>query len=241
MAAELQALDHVAVSARDAVRQYAGLLAELAGEDLAGLTLYGPVLGASYDGSRQPVRSVAVLQAIRLELLRELAGHGPRMAGLKIAAPIVMTPGYIQESRDTFPLELLEIQQQSVTVLGTDYFRHIQLESGHLRLQCERELKVLLIGMRQGLLASAGDAAQLGQMEDRAAESLTRVLRGLLWIQGETDPLDPPSLVVRAERVLQRELPTIRTVVGSDTGRGWEQFVGLYQDLEALRELVDAA
>ena len=240
MTADLQGIDRVALPVRDAVQQYADILTELASEDLIGLTLYGPVLATSFDRSRQTVRNVVVLQQIDLEVLRKLGQHGARLAKTRIAAPIVMTPSYIQESLDTFPLELLEIQLHHATLLGEDYFESFDFQPEHIRLQCERELKVLLVGMRQGLLASGGDAKRLGRLEDCAAETLARILQGLLWLKGDRDAMDQVELITRAESVLEQELPAVHAIADSAAGRGWEQFVSLYEDLEVLRETVDA-
>ena len=240
MTANLQGIDRVAESMRDAVQRYADILTTLASEDLASLTLYGPVLTASFDRSRQTARNVVVLKQINLEVLRELAGHGARLVKARVAAPIVMPPSYIQESLDTFPLEFLEIQLNHATLLGEDLFKSFDFEPEHMRLQCERELKVLLVGMRQGLLASGGNAKQLGRLEDCAAEILTRVLQGLLWLKGERDAMDPLDLITRAEGVLRQDLLAVRAVAGSAAGRGWDQFVSLYKDLEVLSEVVDA-
>jgi hypothetical protein len=236
---ELQEIERVAESMRDAVRRYAEILTNVAGGDLAGLTLYGTVLAPSFDQARHTVRNIVVLRQVDLKVLRDLAQHGARLAKTGIAAPMIMPPAYIGESLDTFPLEFLEIQLQHATLLGEDYFADLTFEAEHLRLQCERELKVLLIGMRQGLLASGGDGKQLGHLEDRAVETLTRILRGLLWLKGERDALDPLQLITHSEGVLQRELPAVRAVAGSAAGRGWDQFVGLYEDLEVLRELIN--
>ena len=70
-----------------------------------------------------------------------------------------MTPAYLSGSVDSFPLELLEIQQRRAVLWGDDYFADLKLDQADVRLQCERELKRILLGMRQGLLASGGDPA----------------------------------------------------------------------------------
>ncbi len=239
MTADLQEIERVAESMRDAVRRYADILTNLAGDDLTSLTLYGPVLAKTFDRARQTARNVIVFRQVDLEILRELSQHGARLAKARIAAPIVMPPSYIRESLDTFPLEFLEIQLHHATLIGTDCFADLVFEPEHIRLQCERETNVLLVGMRQGLLASGGDSKHLGQLEDRAAETLTRILQGLLWLKDEREAVAQVQLIARAEAILKQELPAVRAVVSSASGRGWDQFVSLYKDLEVIRELVN--
>ena len=76
-----------------------------------------------------------------------------------------MTPDYIRSSVDTFPLELIEIQQMHLTLFSEVSFDELTFQDGHVRLQCERELKALLIGLRQVLLASAGEEKFIGVLE----------------------------------------------------------------------------
>ena len=91
-----------------------------------------------------------------------------------MAAPTVFTPAYLARSVDTFPLEFIEIQQQHVTVLGEDHFAPLVFEPAHVRLQCERELKVLEIGLQQGILVSQGRSESLKWLGDDVAERLLR-------------------------------------------------------------------
>ena len=66
-----------------ALRDYAALLQELAGDNLDGLTVFGPVLGPEFDVTRMTASSVMVLKAFDLALLRRLAEYGPKL-GAKI-------------------------------------------------------------------------------------------------------------------------------------------------------------
>jgi hypothetical protein len=151
-----------------------------------------------------------------------------------------MTPDYIRDSLDTFPLELLEIQTRNVTILGDNYFRELRFEREHVRLQCERELKTLMISLRQGLLAAGGRESLLGRLEHPAAETLLRVLRGLLWMHEAERELPAQGLAVAAEQRLDMELPGARAAIAREGSLGWHAYTQLYADLEVLRERVDA-
>ena len=99
-----------------------------------------------------------------------------------IAAPLIMTPEYIDASVDVFPLEFIEIQQRHFCVFGPDHFEGLSFDHTHVRLQCERELKTLLISMRQALLSAAGHEKLFKTIEADVADRLMRTLRGLLWL-----------------------------------------------------------
>src|SRR4029078_1934796 len=120
---------------------------------------------------------VLVLETIQLEALRQLAIAGPEFGRHQIAAPVAMTPKYLDDSRDTFPLELLEIQQAHCTLFGPEFFASLEFRWAEARLQCERELKVILIGMHQRLLSAAGDVKRLQSTQAVLGESLLRISR----------------------------------------------------------------
>ncbi|MHC4236096.1 MAG: hypothetical protein ACYSUQ_13350, partial [Planctomycetota bacterium] len=110
MAEELAGLDRITESLRLPIRQYAGLVRDIAGPNAGALTLFGPVVAGVFDPKRHAVKSVLVLKAVDLSILRRLAEHGAKLGKARISAPLIMTPQYIKASLDTFPLELLEIQ-----------------------------------------------------------------------------------------------------------------------------------
>ena len=149
------ALERVSGPMRQPLEQYTQLVKELAGENARALTLFGAIAAGVFDPNRHTVRNVLVLERVDLSFLRRLGEHGVKLGKARIAAPLIMTPGYVKASLDTFPLELLEIKQNHVTVFGDDYFDDLAFDDAHVRLQCERELKAILIGLRQGLLAAA--------------------------------------------------------------------------------------
>ena len=240
MTLELAELQRVVPQARSAVSKLAELLHELCAGRANALTVFGAALDASFQPTRHNIQSVLVLEQIDLEVLRQLAQHGPELGSHALAAPLIMTPDYIRSSLDTFPLELIEIHQQHETVFGPDHFKDLRFEDEHVRLQCERELKSILIGMRQGLLAAAGRDQLLSALEAGAAERLLRTIRGMLWFKGTRTP-QPASEVLKAvERLIERELPAIHRVLEAAEPAGWQEFKTLYHDVATLREIADA-
>lgn len=233
-------LDGVRDSMRDAVRRFAEIVREVAADRLGGLTLFGSVLDPSFDPDRRPARSVLVVQEIDLKALRRLSINGMELGKLGFAAPLIMTPEYIHSSQDTFPLELLDIQQRHITVLGKDDFVDIELEDAHIRLQCERECKGVLIGLRQGLLASAGRDRFLEQLEREVAEGLVRTMRGMLWLKGQRDVTPVTEIVSEMGRLADRNLNGIRRALDLTGSHGWQEFEALYRDVEALGAMADA-
>lgn len=227
-------------SMREPVRRYAETLRELAGDNARSLTLFGAIAAGTFNSRSHTARSVFVVDAVDLEMLRQLARQGPRLGKARIAAPLIMTPEYIEASMDTFPLEFLEIAQHCIRVFGEDHFRELPLQTADMRHQCERELKTILIGMRQALLAAAGRDKALTAVEVDVGERLLRSLRGLLWLHGDTGPKAAMDTVAAIEDGIHRPLPGIRSAIDDRSAHGWDEFKILYADVDALRTHIDA-
>lgn len=223
----------------DAMRRYCGLVEQVAGGNLAGLTVFGAVLSPGFDAAVMSAASVVVLNEIDLRLVRRLGEEGPKLGGMGIGAPLMMTPGYIVASLDTFPLEMLEIYQRHATLSGKDYFADLSFKDTDMRLQCEREFKRLLIQLRQGLLTAAGRDDVLAQVGTAIGSDLLRALRGLLWLKGEKQPQPRDAVIQAAERLTGGSLSGVRHASQPHGERGWEMFESLYNDVARLAKVAD--
>jgi hypothetical protein len=157
-----------------------------------------------------------------------------------IAAPFITTPDYIAESLDTFPLEFLEIHQRHATLCGTDHFESLELSLQHVRLQCEREFKRVLIRLRQGLLAAAGREAVLGHLRWDVGQHLVRTLSGLLWLKGKTKHMPRDQILAESEKVMGEPLTGLRAAILHRGEPDWVEFTALYNEVEKLAKVTDA-
>lgn len=232
--------DQLVEAMREPVRKFVDRVETLGGLNCLALIGFGAIATPGFDPARHIARSVLVLDNIDLEMLRDLAKDGIKLGKAKIAAPLIMTPAYIDGSLDTFPLELLEIQQCRVCLVGTDYFADVSFQDTHIRHQCERELKTIMIGMRQGILAAAGREKTLGAMEGDIAERLIRTLRGLLWLHKHRDFLQSIDVVGRIEQETDRSLPGIRSALQETRRHDWNDVTQLYGEIDGLKILAES-
>ncbi|MBX3393867.1 MAG: hypothetical protein KF841_00725 [Phycisphaerae bacterium] len=227
-------------SMRAAVDAYSAMLRQIAGDQIRGLTFFGPVLTPQFDFARMAAANVLILDRVELGLLRRIAERGPDFGSRGIAAPLIMTPEYIRDSLDSFPLELLEIHLRRVTVFGEDCFDQIRIQPEHLRLQCERELKRVLIRCRQALLEAAGREEILSEIEADIGLHLLRTLRGVLWLKGRKEFVPPDQLITLVEQTWSVPCAGLRDVVLAHGDLGWPEFQAFYANVETLAERIDA-
>jgi hypothetical protein len=240
MTAGIAGLNRIVEPMRAPIQDFANLLRDLGGDNVLALTVFGTLAARSFDATRHTARSVVVVDHVDLSMLRRLAEHGVKLGKAHISAPFVMTPQYIRDSLDTFPLELIEINQNHLTIFGDDYFEDLEFADADVRHQCERELKVMLIGMRQGLLAAAGRDRMLADVQQNMAENLLRTLRGMLWLKGRRDPQPASAVVAEVENLVSQKLASLRHSLDPGVEHTWELFEALYRDVAALGDLVDA-
>ena len=149
--------DSLKVDTAERYNLFLDFLLENHRDKLHSVYIVGSALTRDYDPQRSDINSVMVLHEMDLKFLELLAPMGRKFGRKGIAAPLFMTPTYIDQSRDVFPIEFLNIKLLHHTVFGQDIFRDLDIDRSDLRHQCERELKVKLIGLRQGYLSAAGD------------------------------------------------------------------------------------
>src|SRR3990172_1460892 len=126
--------------------------------------LVGSAVIPDYNEKLSDINSVIVLKKMDLRVLAFLAPLGKKYGKKRIAAPLVMTPEYIETSLDAFPIEFLDFRLIHKTVYGHDLLQDLRITMTNLRLECEREIKTKLIGLRQGYISSLGKKENIAVM-----------------------------------------------------------------------------
>jgi len=130
-----------------------------------------------------------VLHKIDFGFIQFIASLGKKYGKKGIAAPLIMTPGYIRDSIDVFPLEFHDFQLIHKTVAGEDVFKDIVIGKNFLKLQCEREVKVRLIGLRQSYVSSLGDKRRLAEILSHSIVGCMPLIRGVLYLFDKDTPV----------------------------------------------------
>ena len=158
-------------------------------EKIHSIHITGSALTADFDPKSSDINSVIVLKTMDLLFLGYLAPLGKKYGKKKVAAPLIMTPGYITTSLDVFPMEFFNIKLLHHTIFGEDLFDDLEINRSDLRHQCERELKVKLIGLRQGYLSSMGDRKILTDNFVNTISGYIPLFRGIILLLGKQPPL----------------------------------------------------
>lgn len=176
-------LDALHVQVRDSVKTFAERLLTDLGDNLQSITVVGSSLTEDFKPGQSDINTVLVIGRHTLDSINAVAWLAKPMNRKKISAPLLMTPSYIERSRDVFGVEFLDLQLTHQTILGDDPFASLTFDKKDVRLQCERELKAMLIRLRQGYIAAAANKKLIRDILISTAKGLAPLLRAMLWLK----------------------------------------------------------
>ncbi len=216
-------------------------------EKLHSVHLIGSGVTQDYDPKISDINSVMVLKKMDLKFLERLAPLGKKYGKKGVAAPLIMTPKYIHKSVDVFPIEFLNMKLFHLTVFGEDILQELEIEKSNLRHQCERELKVKLIGLRQGYLSAAGDKNILNRGFIDSIAGYISLFKGIIFLLGNKVPRNNSEILATLEEssgvsthVFQQVLAHKRQKTRPSIDQLNHVFEDYYLAIEKLGEIADA-
>ncbi|NOY54185.1 MAG: hypothetical protein GXP58_11310 [Deltaproteobacteria bacterium] len=234
----------------EAEKRFTPFLDELLGtsrEKIHSVQVTGSALTEDYDPKRSDINSVVVLKEMDLKFLRVLAPLGKKYGKKGVAAPLIMTQDYIRASLDVFPVEFLNIHWVHRTLFGDNPFAEIEVKPSDLRQQCERELKVRLIGMRQNYLSASGDLKILAEGFVKAFSGYIPLFRGILFLLGQgIPPAGMAAVLAGMEDKTGQSMETFREILAARQGKkkfSMDElhllFENCYTTVETLGRMID--
>jgi hypothetical protein len=116
--------------------------------------------------------------------------------------PILFTPAQLTESRDAYPIELLDIRQSRRVLWGADLLADLPIQPRDLRLQVERELTGKLLKLRARYMSVAVQPDAVGRLMLSSLSTFLVLFRATLRI---FEP-DVPDLKLDALHALARHI-----------------------------------
>jgi hypothetical protein len=174
-------------------------LLRTAGNNLAGLILYGGLARGRYHPGKSDVNAVVLLHDVSAASLTAVA-PALRAAWLAVSVePLILTPAEVQGAAELFPTKFLDIRDYHVVLAGEDPFAGLEVDREHVRARIEQALRNLTLRLRRRFLAVASDPAALALALARVARPLAIELRALLRLAGKEVPAeDRTGLVLEA-------------------------------------------
>jgi hypothetical protein len=239
-------LDAIGASIRDGVTSFCEKILPALGDNLHSITVVGSAVTEDFKPGLSDINTVIVLGRQDLVTLNALAALVRPMGRKKISPPLLMTKSYIERSRDVFGVEFLDFQLSHQTILGNDPFAALTFDKKDVRLQCERELKAMLIRLRQGYIASAANKKLVRDILISTAKGLEPLLRAILWLKDIVRPAGTEHTFSTAADKLSIKMDSIITAgqwrhqkVRLSEAEMESSFEMIYSTIDQLAEAVD--
>jgi hypothetical protein len=204
-------LDAVSEPLREPLAEFSELLLARLRDNFKSISVVGSSLTRDYRPKTSDINTVVLLDAYDMPALNGVASLAPVLRRYRLSPPLLLTPFYIRRSCDVFPVEFLDFQLVHETILGDDPFVGLQFEKKNVRLQCERELKAMLVRLRQGYLASAGNRRMTRDILISTAKGLAPLLRAMLWLADADRPRTMDATMRRAAGEFEVDLGPVLT------------------------------
>ncbi len=188
-------LDTVRQDVKGKIEPYLKKLLEIHGDNIISIVLYGSATGGDFSPKSSDVNLLAVFKELDFPQLNKSLKLISSGIQKKIAAPLFLSVTHIETSKDVFPIEFLEIQDNNIVLYGEDLYKDMQIEQRHIRLFCEQQLKGKLIRLRQAYMEVGLKKKGIEALMKESLYGLMPIFRALLRLR-RLEPL------VEKERIL---------------------------------------
>ena len=137
---------------RVVIQPYLMKLLDLHKENVVSIVLYGSATGKNFIPGKSDINLVVVFKDLQLLQLKNSLSVVSSGISKRITAPLFLSLSHIETSKDTFPIEFIEIKENNILVYGKDVFGGLNIDEANLRLFCKREIEGKLIRIRQAYL-----------------------------------------------------------------------------------------
>src|SRR3972149_4109325 len=184
----MEPIHHLEKKTQDALAGLTGEISLLCKDNLLSIYLYGSAAGKGYIPERSNLNTLILLKKIEMGTLKGIAGIYKKSSRFRIVAPLVLTPDYIRSSTDVFPIEFLDIKENSILLSGHDVLKDIDIDLSQLREECEREIKGQLVRFRGAFLEVEGDRKGMERLVVTAVSNLIFPLKNIMRLLKQEMP-----------------------------------------------------
>jgi len=213
------------------------------GDGLISVILYGSAASGEFVSRRSNLNFLVILKDPGISVLK----NGAKIVGkFPDFEPLFLTEPYINRSTDIFPIEFLDMKENYTVIYGKDALKDINVGTANLRFQCEHELKVKLITLRQLYLKSSRDKRLLLYALLKSFTSSLHILRNVLRLKGITPPYKKELIIAELAKVMPIDVLVWERILAVKNKREHlnkdsidRLFVKFIEELEKTAELVD--
>lgn len=159
------------------IEKYLNDLNKIFSDSLKSVFIYG---SAARFESKNNINLMVILDSLSGDQARQCTKPTKKWMSLKNPVPAFITYDEWKCSADTYALEYSDIVDYHKIIYGKDYISQIIIKRDDLRLQCEREIKVLLMKLRAFYILNSNSKMRLRNFIIPCCSTYMTIFRGIL-------------------------------------------------------------
>jgi predicted nucleotidyltransferase len=207
--------------------------------------LYGSASSGEFIEKRSNLNLLVILKNADLGNLKKASSLINKWR-FRLINPLFFSEEYIRSSTDVFPIEFLDMKENYRVLTGRDILKDISIDTKNLRFQCEQELKVKLIALRQFYLRKSEDKPGLCVFLFKSFTSVMHILRNILRIKGKAPPYLKQDIIKSIALEFQIDVGSWEKILAAKNKQiklGFNElkqlFINFVKDLEKIINFVD--
>ncbi|PIP67952.1 MAG: hypothetical protein CO035_03610 [Candidatus Omnitrophica bacterium CG_4_9_14_0_2_um_filter_42_8] len=165
-------------------------------ENIISIVLYGSATGKYFIPGKSDINLAVVFKCLGLAQLKDSLRVINSGMSKKITAPLFLSLSHIGTSKDTFPIEFIEIKENNILVYGKDVFSGLEIDEANLKLFCKKEIEGKLIRIRQAYLEIGLRKKGVESLMKGSLNSLIPAFRALLRQKSPKPPVDKEQILI---------------------------------------------
>jgi len=188
------------------LNNFVGNLKEIFRDRLSSVFLYGS-RAVEEGAASSDVNLMVIIKDLAAKDLKSAHKVVKKISKKTKSLPIFMDKDEWFNSCDVYAIEYSDIKERNKILFGEDLISGLNVEKNNLRLQCEREVKNLLIKLRQTYLAKATDKRALENLIKMSSKTFMVIFRTILSLTNEAVPKNHNDVIkLFGEKIKNHEI-----------------------------------
>ena len=210
------------------------LFSEALGDNLVSAFVHGDCLMEGFSALESPWTISFILKSNSVEDMLPLQKLTQKAKYENIQFNHVFSRFEIKSSQDVFPLEFLHIKSKNVTLCGETPLADFTPNLAELRMECERELRGLLVHLRRAFLYIKEDRNPQGIFV-RSATTLLPLLYGVYYLSTGCYPESHEQVYTMFPDVRIPEMSKDNNVVLNNVNKYIEAVTTIVNSVDAMK------
>ena len=190
-------LDGVKSEVQYVIKPYLSGLLDLHGENIVSIVLYGSATGKYFIHKKSDINLAVIFNKLEFQQLKDSLKLINSGISKRITAPLLLSVAHLESSKDTFPVEFIEIKENNILLYGKDIFSDLKIDETNIRLFCKREIEGKLIRLRQAYLEIGLKRKGVETLMKESLYSMIQIFRAFLRSRIPNPPVDKEDILIK--------------------------------------------